>query len=531
MNKSLLLVGIIAAALVMAVAMPLMVVLTITTADAECEEPTGFTTTAMAADSDRTATSVSDGSRAAPSPAAGDVRAQLMRLRFAEGHPTMTAEQADNAIVIAQVAKKYDVPRLGLTYAIAGAIQESKLVNVPDGHADSAGLFQQRPSSGWGTHQQITTPSLAAAAFFGRAKHTDNTGLLDIKGWEQMPLTEAVSAVQRPAEDLAHEYTQWEPAAEDITDVLGGDLPDITNVGQNCDPEPEPCATDADFDLGPVKPQLRRLVEILAPMFNITDVGGYRPSATDPGGHPAGLAADFMVPLNADGRQRGNKLAAYAQQHADALGIDYIIWRQRIWSLDRAGEGWRRMEDRGSATENHMDHVHINVRTNAAAKPAASSCDEVGYPIPDGHINADAHNWHEGGSHWDSWHTGTDFGAPCGTPVYAAHSGTIEIDTSESWAGPWLVKINTGASSLTTWYAHMSKVTVSRGENVTAGKQIGEVGDEGNSSGCHLHFEVHLKNGSIYGPDNVDPSEWLADNARRRRATSNARTRTRRGGR
>lgn len=64
----------------------------------------------------------------------------------------------------------------------------------------------------------------------------------------------------------------------------------------------------------------------------------------------------------------------------------------------------------------------------------------------------------------------------------------------------------------------MEKVTVSRGETVQPGQQIGEVGNEGNSEGCHLHFEVHLKNGSIYGPDNVDPSAWLAEHARRRSA-------------
>ncbi|MGK2875306.1 MAG: M23 family metallopeptidase, partial [Nocardioides sp.] len=97
--------------------------------------------------------------------------------------------------------------------------------------------------------------------------------------------------------------------------------------------------------------------------------------------------------------------------------------------------------------------------------------------------------------------------------VYAAHAGTIEIDTSQGWAGPQLVKVTTGAGSLTTWYAHMQSVSVSRGQTVAAGEPIGQVGKEGNVSGCHLHFEVHLKNGSIYGPDNVDPSTWLAENA------------------
>ncbi|WP_343905834.1 M23 family metallopeptidase [Nocardioides aquiterrae] len=142
-----------------------------------------------------------------------------------------------------------------------------------------------------------------------------------------------------------------------------------------------------------------------------------------------------------------------------------------------------------------------------------ASCDEVVYPVPAQYIGTDNHNWHETGPYWSNWHTGTDFSAPCGTTVYAAHAGTIEIDTSQGWAGPQLVKVTTGAGSLTTWYAHMQSVSVSRGQTVAAGEPIGQVGKEGNVSGCHLHFEVHLKNGSIYGPDNVDPSTWLAENA------------------
>ena len=63
-----------------------------------------------------------------------------------------------------------------------------------------------------------------------------------------------------------------------------------------------------------------------APMFDIKTVGGYRESATDPNGHPAGLAADFMVPLSAAGKARATALAAYARAHASELGIDYIIW-------------------------------------------------------------------------------------------------------------------------------------------------------------------------------------------------------------
>ncbi|MDR7254182.1 hypothetical protein J2X46_003175 [Nocardioides sp. BE266] len=282
------------------------------------------------------------------------------------------------------------------------------------------------------------------------------------------------------------------------------------------------CAQQPDpYQLGPVQPQLARLVSILAPRFDITTVGGYRPSARDPDGHPAGLAADFTVPLTAVGEQQGTALAEYARAHATELEIDYIIWRQHIWSRARADEGWRAMKDRGSPTENHQDHVHINALPTTAqvddfataAESAAAGCGPVVYPVPAPYIDADRHNWHDAGPDWSSWHTGTDFSMPCGTPVYATHAGTVEIDTTQTWAGPQLVKITTGPTSLATWYAHLETVTISRGHTVSAGDQIGTTGDLGNARGCHLHFEVHEHNGTIYASDNVDPSLWLAEHA------------------
>ena len=137
----------------------------------------------------------------------------------------------------------------------------------------------------------------------------------------------------------------------------------------------------------------------------------------------------------------------------------------------------------------------------------------VVYPAPPAFIGTDNRNWGGSGSHWSSWHTGTDFSVPCGTPVLAATAGTVEIETDQAWAGTWLVKVVTGPDSVATWYAHMQELDVSPGQHVGAGQQLGEVGARGNATGCHLHFEVHLRNGSIYGPDNVDPSRWLAQNA------------------
>lgn len=138
----------------------------------------------------------------------------------------------------------------------------------------------------------------------------------------------------------------------------------------------------------------------------------------------------------------------------------------------------------------------------------------VAFPLAGGAAYVDNRNWGNHGAHWARMHTGTDFSAACGTPVLAATSGTVVIDTGQSWAGRWLVQVSTGVGQLTTWYAHLQAVTVSAGETVAAGQQIGEVGAMGNATGCHLHFEVHPRGGSIY-QDSVDPTGWLRENVGR----------------
>ncbi len=149
-----------------------------------------------------------------------------------------------------------------------------------------------------------------------------------------------------------------------------------------------------------------------------------------------------------------------------------------------------------------------------------SSCVEsvdhgaVAFPLPRGTPFRDNRNWGGQGAHWVRMHTGTDLSVACGTPVLAATSGRVIVRTDQSWSGRWLVQISTGIGQLTTWYAHMRAVTVSPGDTVAAGQKIGEVGSEGNSTGCHLHFEVHPEGGSIY-QDSVDPTRWLRENVGR----------------
>ncbi|MBC3193332.1 hypothetical protein H7X46_19920 [Pseudonocardia sp. C8] len=90
--------------------------------------------------------------------------------------------------------------------------------------------------------------------------------------------------------------------------------------------------------------------EKLRCMFGVDTVLGIgsRGGTSD---HPSGKALDFMVDS-----ATGDRLAEYALAHADELDIKYVIWEQRI----NTGDGWEMQEDRGGATANHMDHVHIS---------------------------------------------------------------------------------------------------------------------------------------------------------------------------
>lgn len=110
--------------------------------------------------------------------------------------------------VITDASIEAGLPARAAVIAVATAIQESRLANLEGGDRDSAGLFQQRPSMGWGSLIQIRDPRLSSLAFFGAADHTTNPGLKDIPDWQQLPLTEAAQAVQRSG--FPDAYAQWE---------------------------------------------------------------------------------------------------------------------------------------------------------------------------------------------------------------------------------------------------------------------------------------------------------------------------------
>lgn len=128
---------------------------------------------------------------------------------------TLTVEQAGNAATIAGVGRRLGMPDHAVTVALATAMQESGLRNLPGGDRDSAGLFQQRPSQNWGTYAQTTDPVHAATAFYEHLRR--------LPDWRQVSVTKAAQDVQHSATPDA--YARWEPQARVIASALTGERP------------------------------------------------------------------------------------------------------------------------------------------------------------------------------------------------------------------------------------------------------------------------------------------------------------------
>jgi len=124
------------------------------------------------------------------------------------------AEQVSIAATIVHVGITKGVPRRGWVVALATAMQESQLRNLPylgeNNDHDSIGVFQQRPSQRWGTPEQLADPAYQAAHFYDK--------LLTVPGWQQMPLTEAAQRVQVSAAPTA--YEKWTSDALLLADAL-----------------------------------------------------------------------------------------------------------------------------------------------------------------------------------------------------------------------------------------------------------------------------------------------------------------------
>ncbi|NMH98918.1 C40 family peptidase [Pseudonocardia acidicola] len=127
----------------------------------------------------------------------------------------LSDEQRSNAATIISVARDMGAPPRAWLIALATAMQESTLRNINYGDRDSLGLFQQRPSQGWGSPSQVTDPIYSTRIFIQR--------LLQVPGWDQLPVTVAAQTVQRSA--FPDAYAKWEGLATQLVEQLANVVP------------------------------------------------------------------------------------------------------------------------------------------------------------------------------------------------------------------------------------------------------------------------------------------------------------------
>lgn len=409
-------------------------------------------------------------------------------------------EQLVNAAWIMQAANALGLSARDQTIGVMTAMGESSLRVIDYGDAvgpDSRGLFQQRDNGAWGSYADRMDPFISSTNFF-------KAMIANVPDRDTLEPTIVAHRVQRNADP--YHYTRYWPAAVQVVEGLSGVQGIVTG---------EQPVTSSQYSLGDVRPQTAIVANTVGPMFGIVTVGGYRESARDPNGHPSGLALDFMTNDIADGQATGDRLAQYLIDNADQLGVDYIIWWQQIWSADRADEGWRAMEDRGSDTENHFDHVHLNIKADAggvvtpgceSTTPGQVSAEGWAQPAAGPITSRFGMRTDPVTGSFTRLHAGVDFGGGGdGGPIWAAQDGVV-IDVYTDSNGGWTIDVDHGGGVMTR-YKHMwaSGVLVSAGDRVTAGQQIGRVGSSGWSTGPHLHFEVHV-NGSP-----VDPEQFMSE--------------------
>jgi hypothetical protein len=257
------------------------------------------------------------------------------RCRVVAGHGggksyEFTPEQTENAATISAVGTTRGLPERAVTIALATALQESGLHNLGHGDRDSLGLFQQRPSQGWGTKRQIMDPAYAAGAFYDR--------LVEVPGYAKLPLTVAAQRVQRSGFPRA--YARHEPDARVLATALTG----RSAAALTCEGRPAPtpdggpdavrAALVRDFGrdvLRPAAAQVRASVTAT-------------PATAGRGARDAHAAVTVPVPRGAASggtRREGWELAHWAVANSSALHIAKVSYAGREWSRGGYADEWR----------------------------------------------------------------------------------------------------------------------------------------------------------------------------------------------
>ncbi|MEV0903522.1 heavy metal transporter [Streptomyces hokutonensis] len=248
-------------------------------------------------------------------------------------------EQTMNAATIAAVGTGRGMPARAVTIALATAIQESQLVNITSGDRDSLGLFQQRPSQGWGTEKQIMDPTYAAGVFYEHLAKVDD--------YRKLPLTVAAQRVQRSGYPEA--YAKHEPDATLLSAALTGQsaatltcqgLPDttVTTTG----PDAVRAALVRDFGREVLKETGAEVTGgATTPKGTSASKSKAKSTATpSPSASATGGSSTVTLPVRSGSTKTGWQLAHWAVANSSVLHIDRVSYAGREWAAGSANDPW-----------------------------------------------------------------------------------------------------------------------------------------------------------------------------------------------
>ncbi|GHH73715.1 hypothetical protein [Promicromonospora soli] len=249
----------------------------------------------------------------------------------------LSPAQADNAALVAGTSLARGLPARAATIGLATALQESKLINIEHGDRDSVGLFQQRPSQGWGTVDEILDPVYSTNAFYDV--------LVKVEGYEDMAVTDAAQTVQRSAYPDA--YARHEMRSRAWASALTGNSPESLSCELAPVADADQLAPDAARDV--VVGRLGRDLG-LAPATGAAD-----PNRQDPASATVTVDA---APLTPDDPERGAWAAGqWAVATAKATQAIEVHVGGRVWLRDEAA--W-------TAAETQLDPGEVRITVDVA---------------------------------------------------------------------------------------------------------------------------------------------------------------------
>jgi hypothetical protein len=229
---------------------------------------------------------------------------------------TLDTDQAAIAATIAGVAARHELPRRAVTIALATALQESKLHNLSYGDRDSVGIFQQRPSQGWGPAVRLQDPVYATTKFFA--------ALTQVHGYASMPVSRAAQDVQHSADGSA--YAQWTDMAGQLTGYFTGQSPH----GVSCWYTPGGKTNLAGA--------ARRMAQTFGPagrnavVVRITTIRSESKKQRSAAVVHVKRSAAWMV-------------AGWLVAHAQAYGLSEVRYASYTWKAANGSMGWQRDRD------------------------------------------------------------------------------------------------------------------------------------------------------------------------------------------